>query len=103
MYPPLENSTTGIAKNRHLDAQLNKKILTANSDSSNLADLNLAPELKATLPGAKANLTLLMYLTSPAAKLDALDRLISLPSLQSKVTKHHKVEIKVYTMPAVWG
>ena len=47
-------------------------------------DLNLAPELKATLPGAKANLTLLMYLTSPAAKLDALDRLISLPSLQSK-------------------
>ena len=25
-----------------------------------------------------------MYLTSPAAKLDALDRLISLPSLQSK-------------------
>ena len=44
----------------------------------------MAPELKATLPGAKANLTLLMYLTSPAAKLDALDRLISLPSLQSK-------------------
>ena len=91
------------AKNRHLDAQLNKKILTANSDSVNLADLNLAPELKATLPGAKANLTLLMYLTSPAAKLDALDRLISLPSLQSKVTKHQKVEIKVDTMPAVWG
>ena len=90
------------AKNRHLDAQLNKKILTANSDSVNLADLNLAPELKATLPGAKANLTLLMYLTSPAAKLDALDRLISLPSLQSKVTKHQKVEIKVDTM-AVWG
>ena len=41
------------AKNRHLDAQLNKKILTANSDSANSADLNLAPELKATLPGAK--------------------------------------------------
>ena len=73
------------AKNRHFDAQINKKILTssANLDSTN-PDLNLAPELKATLPGAKANLTLLMYLTSPAAKLDALDRLISLPSLQSK-------------------
>ena len=41
------------AKNRHLDVQLNKKILTANSDSANSADLNLAPELKATLPGAK--------------------------------------------------
>ena len=45
-------------------------------DSTHSADLNLGPELKATLPGAKANLTLLMYLTSPAAKLDALDQLI---------------------------
>ena len=50
-------------------------------------DLNFNPDLRGTLPGAEANLTLLMYLTSPAAKLDALDRLISLPSLQSKVTK----------------
>ena len=41
------------AKNRHLDAQINKKILTANLDSTNSADLNLGPELKATLPGAK--------------------------------------------------
>ena len=46
------------AKNRHLDAQLNKKILTANLDSAISADLNLAPELKATLPGAKGWLIL---------------------------------------------
>lgn len=70
------------AKNRHLDAQINKKILTSNLNTS--TDLNLAPELQTALPGAKANLTLLMYLTSPTAKLDALDRLITLPSLQAK-------------------
>ena len=43
----------------------------------------LEPEFESTIPGSKANLTILMYLSSPSAKLDALDRLISLPTLQA--------------------
>ena len=58
------------AKNRHLDAQLNKKILTTNSDSANSADLNLAPELKATLPGAKGCLISEVFLISGRSLID---------------------------------
>ena len=72
------------AKNRHLDAQLIKKILTGILDSTNSADLNLGPELKANLPGAKANLTLLMYFTLVNSSFDPLSNFQSLLPLHVK-------------------
>jgi len=67
------------AKNQNLDSQVNQKILTISQ-----CPLKKLTEFEATLPGSKANLTLLIYLTNPYSKLDALNKLLSLPSLQSK-------------------
>ena len=64
------------AKNQTLDAQLNQNIVTHNFG-------NNAVEHKWTNlhGGSKANLTLLSFLTNPKAKLDALDKLLTLPTL----------------------
>ena len=59
------------------DVQINSKLLTVLP----LKSPDLKPELEKTLQGSKANIVMMSYLTNPRAKLDALDKLLSLASM----------------------
>ena len=66
--------------NQANDSKLNQKILTV----TRLKNSNLRPDLEVTLPASKANLTILVQSTCPLAKIEALNSLLELPSLESK-------------------
>lgn len=70
------------AKNQVKDAQLNKKILIKTSSGYNAIEKSINNS-QALAEGAKANLKLLSSLPSPKSKLDSLDQLLKLPSLDS--------------------
>ena len=66
--------------NQSNDSKLNQKILTV----TRLKESNLRPDLEVTLPASKANLEIMTQSTCPLAKIEALNSLLELPTLESK-------------------
>ena len=67
-------------QNQSNDSKLNQKILTV----IRLKESSLRPDLEVTLPASKANLEIMTQSTCPLAKIEALNSLLELPTLESK-------------------